>query len=333
MFRVDSTIFLYVIKPTKLNLKKPFGFVVIDKPAGLTSHDCVNRLRKIYGIKKVGHGGTLDPLVTGVLPIAIGDATRLISYLKGSKAYKGIIQLGVTTETDDIQGKVIKSASWPLISKDKLNDLLDIFRGEILQKPPIFSSIHLKGERAYKKARRGENFDLTPRQITINNLKLISWSQTKGELEVDIDCSTGTYIRSLARDIGEKIGCGAYLKNLRRTKAYGFNENHSIFLPEKAEYYPEKNKPKLLNPKLFLSHLPSLNLITEEEEISWRSGRKINFQSSIKVLNLIEENNIEESKSENNRILVFDQKNNIAGIGNLDENSIIRPKVVFNAIG
>ena len=107
-------------------MEKPFGFVVIDKPAGLTSHDCVNRLRKVFGIKKIGHSGTLDPSVTGVLPIAIGNATRLISYLQGSKAYKGIIQLGTTTNTDDLQGEIIKSRVWPLISENDINTLLEL---------------------------------------------------------------------------------------------------------------------------------------------------------------------------------------------------------------
>ena len=232
-------------------MEKPFGFVVIDKPAGLSSHDCVNRLRKVFGIKKVGHCGTLDPLVTGVLPIAIGDATRLISYLKGSKAYKGTIQLGSSTNTDDMQGEVIKSNIWPLITQNYLNNLLDDFRGEILQRPPFFSSVHVKGERAYKKARRGEKFDLEPKKITINKLNLISWSPSKGELVVDVDCSTGTYIRSLARDIGDKIGCGAYLKNLRRTKAYSFDENHTVLLPEKSEVYSKESKPKIINPNKF----------------------------------------------------------------------------------
>ena len=130
-------------------MEKPFGFVVIDKPTGLTSHDCVNRLRKVFGIKKIGHSGTLDPLVTGVLPIAIGNATRLISYLQGSKSYTGIIQLGKTTNTDDMQGEILQSKDWPLISKNNLNTLLDNFRGEILQRPPMFSSVHFEGERAY----------------------------------------------------------------------------------------------------------------------------------------------------------------------------------------
>jgi len=292
-------------------LEKPFGFVVIDKPSGLTSHDCVNRLRKVFGIKKIGHSGTLDPAVTGVLPIAIGDATRLISYLQGSKAYTGIIQLGATTNTDDMQGEIIESKAWPLITQNDINYLLENFRGEILQKPPIFSSVHIKGERAYKKARKGEKFDLIPKKVTINKLNLISWSQNKGELLIEVDCSTGTYIRSLARDIGEKIGCGACLKKLRRTKAYNFNENHSILLPERAEFYSEKNKPKVLNPNIFFKHLSSFELISEEEIISWRSGRKISFQNNIKRLKSVKNNEVKDSIFYHKNILVLDKKNKI----------------------
>ncbi|WP_269606727.1 tRNA pseudouridine(55) synthase TruB [Prochlorococcus marinus] len=314
-------------------MKKPFGFVVIDKPAGLTSHDCVNRLRKVFGIKKIGHSGTLDPSVTGVLPIAIGDATRLISYLQGSKAYKGIIQLGTTTNTDDMQGEILESKIWPLISENDMNYLLDNFRGEILQKPPIFSSVHVKGERAYKKARKGEKFDLIPKKVTIKKLNLISWSQSKGELLVDVECSTGTYIRSLARDIGDKIGCGGHLKKLRRTKAYNFNENDSVLLPEKSEFYPEETKPKVLNPTIFFKHLASFELISEEEIISWRSGRKICFQNNVKRLKLSQNNEFEDSTFHNKNILVLDKKNKILGIGNLDESYRIKPRVVFNAIG
>jgi len=333
MFRVTWTIFLCELQPTIFILKNPFGFVVIDKPSGLTSHDCVNRLRKTFGIKKVGHGGTLDPSVTGVLPIAIGNATRLITYLEGSKAYTGIIQLGANTTTDDMQGEVIQSKSWPIISKNNFNILLDNFRGEILQKPPLFSSVHFQGERAYKKARRGEKFNLTLKKITINKLKLISWSQNKGELVINVDCSKGTYIRSLARDIGDKIGCGAYLKSLHRTKAYNFSENHAVSLPEKLEFYPETLKPKILNPENFLKHLSSFKLSSEEELISWRSGRNINFQNNFERLKLPKKYENGNSISDNKNILVLDYKNDIAGIANLDESLIIKPKVVFNAIG
>ena len=314
-------------------MEKPFGFVVIDKPSGLTSHDSVNRLRKVFGIKKIGHSGTLDPAVTGVLPIAIGDATRLISYLQGSKAYTGIIQLGATTNTDDMQGEIIESKAWPLITQNDINYLLENFRGEILQKPPIFSSVHIKGERAYKKARKGEKFDLIPKKVTINKLNLISWSQNKGELLVDVDCSTGTYIRSLARDIGDKIGCGGYLKSLRRTKAYNFNENHSVILPEKSDIYPEETKPKILSPNIFFKHLSSFELISEEEIISWRSGRKISFQNNVKRLKVSKNNEVEDSFIHNNNILVLNKENKILGIACLDESFAIKPKVVFNAIG
>ena len=325
--------FLYELQPKILALKKPFGFVVIDKPAGLTSHDCVNRLRKVFGIKRIGHGGTLDPAVTGVLPIAIGDATRLISYLQGSKSYKGLIQLGSSTSTDDKQGEIIKSKNWPLISKNNLDNLLDNFRGEILQKPPIFSSVHFQGERAYKKARRGEEFNLEPKKITINKLNLLSWSQNTGELVIYVDCSTGTYIRSLARDIGDKIGCGAFLKDLRRTKAYSFNENHSVLLPEKSEFYPEESKPRIMNPNKFFEHLHSFQLSSDDETTSWRSGRKINFHDNRERLKLASLKETADIISNHNKILIFDQEKNIAGIADLEENFIIKPKVVFNAIG
>ena len=314
-------------------MEKPFGFVVIDKPAGLTSHDCVNRLRKVFGIKKIGHSGTLDPLVTGVLPIAIGNATRLISYLQGSKSYRGIIQLGTTTSTDDIQGEIIESKNWPLISENDLNSLLEIFRGEILQKPPIFSSVHVKGERAYKKARKGEKFDLMPKKVTIDKLNLISWSQNKGELLIDVDCSTGTYIRSLARDIGDKIGCGGYLKKLRRTKAYNFKENHSVVLPEKLDFYQDNKKPKILNPNIFFQHLSSFELISEEEVVSWRSGRKISFKENLERLKIGKNNDIEDNITHTKNILVFNKERKILGIGNSDESYKIKPKVVFDAIG
>ena len=314
-------------------LETPFGFVVIDKPAGLTSHDCVSRLRKVFNMRKIGHSGTLDPLVTGVLPIAIGNATRLISYLQGSKAYKGIIQLGANTNTDDLEGEIIKSRIWPLINENDINSILENFRGNILQKPPIFSSVHIKGERAYKKARKGEKFDLNPKKVRINKLNLISWSQSKGELLVYVECSTGTYIRSLARDIGETIGCGGYLKKLRRTKAFDFNESHSVLLPEKAEFYQEINKPKVLAPNIFFEHMSSYKLISEEEIISWRSGRKICIKNNIDSLKVAKKNECEDTSFNSKNILVFDKKNRIIGVADLFEKFKLKPKVVFNAIG
>ncbi len=313
-------------------MKKPFGFIAIDKPIGLTSHDCVNRLRKVYGIKKIGHGGTLDPSVTGVLPIAIGDATRLISYLKGSKVYKGAIQLGKSTNTDDLEGDLINTKQWPSMDINFLENLFDQFRGEIEQKPPAFSSIHIKGERAYKRARKGENFELPNKKVIINELKLINWSPLTGEIVIEINCSAGTYIRSLARDIGIKIGCGGCLKSLRRIKSNGFTENHSVMLPKKSDKYSEKEIPEILNPMNFLNHLPTFKLKSQEENISWRSGRRINFSTRKEDLLRLKRNKIE-LKDNNTNFLVFDEKDNIAGIAETIDGSILKPKIVFNAIG
>ena len=181
--------------------------------------------------------------------------------------------------------------------------------------------------------RKINDFDLIPKKVTINKLNLISWSQKKGELLVDVDCSTGTYIRSLARDIGDKIGCGGYLKSLRRTKAYNFIENHSVKLPEKSDFYPEEDKPKVLNPNIFFKHLSSFELISEEEIISWRSGRKISFQNNVKRLKVSKNNEVEDNFIHNNNILVLNKENKILGIACLDESFAIKPKVVFNAIG
>ncbi len=313
-------------------MKKPFGFIAIDKPIGLTSHDCVNRLRKIYGIKKIGHGGTLDPSVTGVLPIAIGDATRLISYLKGSKVYKGTIQLGKCTTTDDLEGDLIKTTQWPSLDEFFLDNLLDQFRGEIEQKPPAFSSIHIEGERAYKRARRGEKFELPKKKVIINELILINWSQLTGELEIEINCSAGTYIRSLARDIGRQIGCGGCLKSLRRIKSNGFTENHSVMLPKQSDKYSEKEIPEILNPIQFLDHLPTFKLESQEENISWRLGRRINFTYREDDFTMLKSNN-NEAKDHHNIFLVIDDQDNIAGIAETSDGSILKPKIVFNAIG
>ena len=159
-------------------MKGPFGFVVIDKPSGLTSHDCVNRMRKIFNIKRVGHGGTLDPAVTGVLPIALGPATRLLPYLQSDKQYRGVIQLGTRTTSDDLQGEIICTKPWPSLQEDSLEKQLNQFRGSIKQVPPKVSSIHIQGERAYKRTRRGEKFDLPLRTVTIHELRLLNWDHS-----------------------------------------------------------------------------------------------------------------------------------------------------------
>ena len=153
--------------------------MVIDKPQGFTSHACVSRLRRCYGLKRVGHGGTLDPAVTGVLPIALGQATRLLPYLPGEKTYTGLIQLGTTTDSDDLQGEVIKRQSHPQLRWSAIDAALDKFRGQIEQRPPQVSAVHVNGERAYARARRGEIMDIPARTVTIHQLQLMHWDEQR----------------------------------------------------------------------------------------------------------------------------------------------------------
>ena len=208
------------------------GFLVLDKPAGLSSHSCVAQVRRAYGLKRVGHGGTLDPAVTGVLPIALGPATRLLPYLSGDKTYRGVIQLGITTNTDDLEGEVLQSQPLPALNKAQLETALEGFRGTIQQRPPAVSAVHVNGQRAYKLARAGEAVELPARPVTIHRLSLESWNPAQGQLELEVACSAGTYIRSLARDLGELLGCGGALARLRRTQALGFQLAQSVGLEQ-----------------------------------------------------------------------------------------------------
>ncbi|MFM7269984.1 MAG: tRNA pseudouridine(55) synthase TruB, partial [Cyanobium sp.] len=177
------------------------GFLVIDKPAGLTSHGCVAAARRAYGLRRVGHGGTLDPAVTGVLPLALGPATRLLPYLHGNKAYRGVVQLGLRSSSDDLEGEVLERCALPAIDSKAIEAALEQFRGLIQQIPPQVSAVHVGGERAYARARRGEVVELAARPVTIERLELLGWEPGSGRLELAVRCSAGTYIRSLARDL------------------------------------------------------------------------------------------------------------------------------------
>ena len=308
-------------------MNEPFGFLVIDKPQGITSHDCVNVIRKIFKTKRVGHGGTLDPSVTGVLPIAVGNATRLFQYLPSEKTYIALIQLGKKTFTDDINGEIILEKKWPLLEESFINKILNDFRGVIQQKPPLISSIHYQGERAYKRARKGEKFDLPMREITIYKLKLCSWDQKSGCLELIIHCSAGTYIRAIARDLGEKLNCGGCLLGLRRIQAQGFEESRSIPLPKSLK--DNDKKPQLINPIEALNHLNKIQLITKEEIDSWRKGQQIKVSEDL-YRNSNISNNLD-GNTFNQYTMVIDTDNNLAGIGFWSMASSVRPKVVFNA--
>jgi tRNA pseudouridine55 synthase len=292
---------------------QPCGFLVLDKPAGLTSHGCVARVRRTYGLRRVGHGGTLDPAVTGVLPLALGPATRLLPYLVGDKHYEGTIQLGLCTDTDDLSGTVLERHPLPPLPLDALERALAPFRGSILQVPPQVSAVHVQGERAYARARRGEALSLPPRAVTITQLELRRWEPATGRLQVEVQCSAGTYIRSLARDLGTALGCGGALAELRRTGALGFSLAQAMPL-EALEQPP---LPPLLNPLAALGHLPRRQLEPGELE-GWRCGRSLEGQADWPP---------------GQPVAVLGPDGNLVGMALACAADRLQPKLVFDALG
>jgi len=217
------------------------GFLIINKSTGPTSHDIVNCIRKITGVRKIGHAGTLDPFAEGILIILIGKATKLQSkFMEMDKTYVGILKLGEISDTYDIAGvkSEIRSSKSETISEPKIRKILKSFVGEIKQVPPIYSAIKIKGETAYKLARKGIKPKLKPRKVKIYSIKILNYKWPY--LKIEIKCGKGTYIRSLAHDIGKKLGCGAYLEKLTRTKVGKFNIKNSI----KLEGLNSRNLPR-----------------------------------------------------------------------------------------
>jgi len=301
------------------------GFLVINKERGLTSHDCVKQIRKLTNIKRVGHTGTLDPEVTGTLPIAVGSATRFIQYLPQEKTYIGQIKLGIKTNTDDIHGDIINQKSWPKISDKKLDQYLNKFRGIIKQIPPKVSSVNINGERAYKKSFRNENFELAPREVKIDELNLIKWDQINGIIEMKIKCSAGTYIRAIARDLGKILNSEGCLLKLKRISACGFDEQDSVKISDLEKEKSKKNSTNFIIPTISaLSHISTFVLNKKEEIDFWQTGRAIK----------IDINFFNESKSFNYKkpIKVIDKRKKLLGIGFLNkEQTNLNPKLVLNA--
>lgn len=239
-----------------------FGFLNIYKPKGMTSFDVVAKLRRVTKIKQIGHTGTLDPFAVGVLPICIGKSTRLIEYLEDDKEYLATVQFGKDTDTYDLDGTVVKNYD-KKITQDDLLSVLDDFRGEIEQFPPIYSAIKVNGKKLYEYARKGEEVEIKPRKVFISKLELISFEEEKQEAKILVGCSKGTYIRSIAYDIGQKLNCGGYLTALERTKAGMFNKENSTPLEDFKEFSDVENK--LINPLDVLS-LPQVKLNDIEKE-------------------------------------------------------------------
>ncbi|HEY4669784.1 MAG TPA: tRNA pseudouridine(55) synthase TruB [Tepidiformaceae bacterium] len=205
------------------------GILLIDKPSGWTSHDVVARSRRLTGQRRIGHTGTLDPMATGLLVLCLGRATRLVEYMTGhDKRYIGHIRLGEATDTDDADGRVIARSPVPPLTSVALEAIAREFTGPLLQRPPAYSAVKIEGQRAYAAARAGKDLDLPPRPVTVHRLLL---EQLEPELlAITVECGAGTYVRSLARDIGDRLGCGAHLASLRRTHVGGFDVGVALTL-------------------------------------------------------------------------------------------------------
>ncbi len=256
------------------------GFLNLNKPFGLTSHDCVARVRRLLRLKRVGHGGTLDPAAIGVLPIAVGRSTRLLQYLSPDKAYRATVRLGVRTATDDMAGEVLAADPCSQLTLPEVQKFLPEFLGKIQQIPPSYSAIQVGGKRLYELARAGEVVEAPVRTVEIFSIEVLDWrSGDYPELDVAIACGTGTYIRAIARDLGDMLGVGGTLSALERTLSSGFELPHSLTLETLAEQV-ELETFKAIAPESALRHIPQLTLESETAK-RWCQGQKIEGDRSI----------------------------------------------------
>ncbi len=285
-----------------------FGFLNIHKPQGMTSHDVVAKLRKITGIKQIGHTGTLDPFAEGVLPICIGKATRLIEYLSDNKAYCGVVKFGAKTTTYDRDGEIVAQSD-DKITKGTILKYLDAFKGEIEQTPPIYSAIKIKGKKLYEYARAGEEIKIPTRKVTIEKIELIDFNEETQECTLEIECSKGTYIRSIANDLGEKCGVGGYLTKLVRTKAGDFRIDTSIKLEGLTKEQVEK---ALISPQDIMKY--KQKILNDKENELIKNGMKISLGKEFNEYNTGE-------------LIMLLYGDDLRGIGRIDENVVIPEKV------
>jgi len=250
------------------------GVLVIDKPIGMTSHDVVNAVRFGTGVRRAGHTGTLDPRASGVLVILIGPAVRLSEFVSASdKRYQAIIRLGSSTDTFDAEGRFVRSNEPVNVTEEQFEKTLKTFEGEIEQTPPPYSAVKVQGRKAYEMAREGEEVDLTPRKIQVYHLEVLEWAPP--EVVIDVHCSSGTYVRSLANDLGNTLGCGAYLVGLRRTKSGRFSLRDAVPLRKLQDAFHAGNWYQYLIPAAeALGDWPAVELNPDEvEEV--RHGHRV----------------------------------------------------------
>ncbi len=250
------------------------GFLNLNKPAGLTSHDCVAHVRRLLRLKRVGHGGTLDPAATGVLPLALGKATRLLNYLPPAKAYRARIRFGLQTTTDDLEGEPLMQHPVPNLDLAQVLAVLPEFQGTLCQIPPAYSAIQRDGQRLYALARAGVTVEVPARTVQVDQIEVLGWQPGDfPELELAIACGPGTYIRAIARDLGARLQVGGTLAHLVRTHSSGLSLDTSLSLEAlTAQITAGTWQP--LPPATLLQHLPQVQL-PPELALRWCWGQTV----------------------------------------------------------
>ena len=288
------------------------GVLIIDKPAGLTSHDVVNRVRRILRERSIGHLGTLDPLATGLLPLVIGNMTRLAQfYTSSEKTYEGVIRFGFATDTYDAEGHPTSAPQPVSLSLDQVRQLANRFRGIIEQVPPPFSAKKIQGVPAYKLARKQTEFTLKPVQVEIKEFEISSVTIDRGSFRARV--ASGTYMRSVAHDIGQQLGCGAHLESLRRTGLAEFTlaDAHTLEELEKA-VLSASAEDLFVHPRKVLPEFPCVTA-NEEMIVRIRSGRTVNLPELSRA----------------HRVKVFHGQRELIAIATRVAGTLFHPKIVF----
>ena len=252
----------------------PYGILVLDKPLGISSMEAVRRIKRASGTRKVGHGGTLDPMATGVILVCLGRATRVVEYiLDSSKEYIGEVCLGISTDSYDSEGEITSRSDPSGVTIEEVEDVLGRFLGEIKQTPPMFSALKRQGKRLYELARQGIEVEREPRSMTVHSIQLEDWKPPVAT--VHIECSRGFYMRSLAHDIGVQLGCGAHLKSLTRTRTGQFRIADAVSIETAQSSFENGSWPELLlSLDSALGNLRAI-VVGESEQESIRNGRPV----------------------------------------------------------
>ncbi len=283
------------------------GILLLDKPPGISSNAALSRVKRLLGIKKAGHTGTLDPLASGLLVLCFGEATKVSAFLlDADKGYEAELHLGVTTDSEDAEGEIIAEREVPALDEAAIEAVLKRFRGDIEQVPPMYSALKHKGQRLYELARKGETVERPPRAVTIRELTLLDLELPRVRLAVR--CTKGTYIRSLARDIGEALDCGAHLSGLRRTLSAPFHVDAAVSFEALDALERDQARSLLLPPDRALEHLPGVHLDADQT-------RRARHGQTIAGLSEVHEGSV--------RIYGEDT---FIGIGEMDGQGRLRPK-------